>query len=63
MGRMAESDDPKRQAARAGERVRYWTARRDDAIRRAVAAGASHRAVAEAVGLSHTAVAQIVRRR
>lgn len=47
----------------AGRRVREATARRDELIREAAAAGASYREIAEAVGLSHTAVAFIVRGR
>lgn len=40
----------------AGAKARHWTERRDVLIRDAIAAGASLRAVADAVGLSHTAV-------
>lgn len=50
------------------EAVRYWSeeqtaakSARDDAIRAAVAGGASLRVVAEHAGLSHSAVAKIVR--
>lgn len=47
--------------------IRQWTARRppperDEAIRKAVAAGATHREVAEAFGISRGRVGQIVRR-
>lgn len=48
---------------RVGGHARDAVAKRDDAIRSAVAAGASYREVGEAVGLSHTAVAFIVRGR
>jgi len=45
-----------------GERVRVATDARDAAIRNAAAAGASLRAIGDAVGLSHTGVAKIIAR-
>lgn len=48
---------------RVGSNAREAVAKRDDAIRAAVAEGASYREVGEAVGLSHTAVAFIARGR
>lgn len=45
-----------------GERVRIATEARDAAIRNAAAAGASLRAIGDAVGLSHTGVAKIIAR-
>ncbi len=59
---MPEPDDPM-------ERVRWWSdeasaskTARDEAVRAAVSAGHSLRAVAEAAGLSHAAIARIVKR-
>lgn len=52
-----------RRLTEAGVQLGKWTKRRDALIREACAAGASYRAVGEAVGLSHTAVAFIVRGR
>ena len=46
----------------AAEAAVEWTARRDDLIRQARAAGHSWRQIADAVGLSHTAIANIVAR-
>jgi len=43
-----------------GTKQRYWTIRRDHAIRDAHADGMSLRAIAEAVGLSHMGVRRIV---
>lgn len=56
------SDDHVGEARRAASKVRDWTARRDDAITEAVAAGASLRDLGDATGLSHTAVADIAKR-
>lgn len=50
------------EAAEAAEQVRTWTARRDDAIRRAREEKHSLRAIGERVGLSHAAVDLIAQR-
>lgn len=49
-------DDARKELRQAGKQVHVWTAKRDELIRAAVAAGGSLREVGEAVGLSHTAV-------
>lgn len=46
----------------AAQNVRKWTEERNRAIVAALDAGATQRAVAEAVGLTHTAVAKIAKR-
>lgn len=50
------------QVARQADEARAAVAARDEAIARAVAAGAGLREVARATGLSHTGVARIVER-
>ena len=56
-------DDKTRNAlAKRGAGVRRSVDRRNEAIRQAVADGASLREVADAVGLSHSAVARIVKK-
>lgn len=54
--------DPLRSAANAADKAREWTAKRDDAIRAALAAGHSSREVAVACGLSHVGVQKVGRR-
>jgi hypothetical protein len=55
--------DLAKQLAKAGAAVQTATARRDDLIRQAVAAGGSYREVGAAVGMSHTAVKFIAKGR
>lgn len=50
------SDETRKELRQAGKQVHVWTAKRDELIKAAVAAGGSLREVGEAVGLSHTAV-------
>lgn len=49
-------DQASKDLRQAGKQVQVWTAKRDELIKAAVAAGGSLREVGEAVGLSHTAV-------
>lgn len=50
------SPEMERQLRAAGRKAREWTARRDQLVKDAVAAGGSLREVGAAVGLTHTAV-------
>ena len=50
----------RREMREIDDRVGTLRAERDDAIRRAVSAGASYRQVAGALGLSHSRIQQIV---
>lgn len=53
------SDTDLRNLAAAAEKAREWTARRDNAVRAALAAGVSLRAVASACGMAHNAIVRI----
>lgn len=53
---MTLSADHRKALRTAGQKVPEWTEKRNEAIRAAIANGATLREVGEAVGLSHQAV-------